>query len=438
MSADILNSLARRVGDGVAAVRPAAAMADSEATDPVEAVATALLGYVSEPGDGVLGRLVGALGASGMATALLEGRSGRDIAGQAVTGLGPADAPSGREVTAGLARWGPRLEEDAFARSIAQAARVGARLLLPGDGDWPEGLDDLGVHAPLSLWVRGRPSALAERPSLALVGARAATGYGEHVAVEAAAGLVDRGLAVVSGGAYGIDGTAHRAALAAAGTTVAFLAGGVDRFYPAGHEGLLGRIVETGAVVSELACGAAPTRWRFLQRNRLIAAASDATVVLEAGMRSGSLNTAGHAAALGRPLGAVPGPVTSPASAGCHRLLREFDAVCVTDAAQMAELVASVGGGVGGSGDGDDDAMTGAPPPRRLEMLSSAERRVLDALGTRRSRPIGDLVRDTGLTPGAVMGALGALDATGLAARSGEGWVRRPPDEASVRPGSWS
>ena len=192
------------------------------------------------------------------------------------------------------------------------------------------------------MWVRGRPDALAwSVPTIALVGARAATGYGEHVAMEASAGLVDRGFAIVSGGAYGIDGMAHRAALASDGTTIAFLAGGIDRFYPLGHESLLSRIAQTGAVVSELPCGAAPTKWRFLQRNRLIAAASQATVVLEAGIRSGSLNTAGHAAALGRPLGAVPGPVTSPASAGCHRLLREFDAVCVVDADQMAELAAA-------------------------------------------------------------------------------------------------
>ena len=147
--------------------------------------------------------------------------------------------------------------------------------------------------------------------------------------MESSAGLVDRGFTIVSGAAYGIDGMAHRAALASGGTTVAFLAGGVDRFYPLGHEALLGRIAEQGAVVAELPCGSAPTKWRFLQRNRLIAAATEATIVLEAGMRSGSLNTAGHAAALGRPLGAVPGPVTSPASAGCHRLLREYDAVCV-------------------------------------------------------------------------------------------------------------
>ncbi|GAA1057030.1 hypothetical protein GCM10017608_09540 [Agromyces luteolus] len=425
MSADTLRALARDVADALAAVRTGPDATSASATDPEEAVAAALLGYLSEPGDGVLGRLVGVLGARSVAAALLAGRSGaalaEEVAAHAPVGV---DAPSARELAAGVARWRPRVDETAFARSVVQAARVRARLLLPGDDAWPDAVADLGAHAPLALWVRGRPAALAESPSIALVGARAATGYGEHVAIEASAGLVDRGFAVVSGGAYGIDGTAHRAALAAGGTTVAFLAGGVDRFYPAGHETLLGRIAETGAVVSELACGAAPTRWRFLQRNRLIAAASGATVVLEAGMRSGSLNTAGHAAALGRPLGAVPGPVTSPASAGCHRLLREFDAVCVTDAAQMAELVTIGGVGV----DGGTPPGAASRPDHVLEGLTSAERRVLDALGVRRARTIDELVRSTGSTPGAVLGALGALDATGLAARSGEGWVRRPPD----------
>ena len=197
---------------------------------------------------------------------------------------------------------------------------------------------------------------------------------------------------------------------------MAFLAGGVDRFYPLGHESLLSRIAETGAVVSELPCGAAPTKWRFLQRNRLIAAASDATVVLEAGLRSGSLNTAGHAAELGRPLGAVPGPVTSPASAGCHRLLREFDAVCVVDADQMAELA-------GGSspaarrGDGSRAAATArsrgrtarssaTPPDPAPEML-----RVIDALSTRSPRPLADVARRAGMSVPEVMAVLGPLEA---------------------------
>src|SRR5690606_31319799 len=245
---------------------------------------------------------------------------------------------------------------------------------------------------PIALWVRGNVSTVGSLPqSISLVGARAATGYGEHVAMDASASLVDRGYTIVSGAAYGIDGMAHRAALASGGQTLAFLAGGVDRFYPSGHDALLTRIVEKGAVVSELPCGSQPTKWRFLQRNRLIAAASRATVVVEAGWRSGSLNTAGHAAALGRPLGAVPGPVTSAASAGCHRLIREFTAVCVTDAGEMAELAPLAGQpALFESEPGADQA--GDPGPggtRRVERApgaTSTVTRVVDALSTRVAR----------------------------------------------------
>ena len=396
----------------------------AEEGSAVEVIAAAILAFVAEPGDGVLGKLVAALGVEQTATDLIERRP----ADHWVAAAKDAGAALGqREVAAGLDRWQPRLDHAAFVRAIGQAARVCARLLVPSDAEWPDGLHGLEVHAPLTLWVRGRVEALAEAPSIALVGARAATHYGEHVAIEAAAGLIDRGFAIVSGGAYGIDGTAHRSALANGGTTVAFLAGGVDRFYPVGHEALLSRIAETGAVVSELACGAAPTRWRFLQRNRLIAAAADATVVLEAGMRSGSLNTAGHAAALGRPLGAVPGPVTSPASAGCHRLLREFDAVCVTDAAQMAELVPAAR-----LDDPDADADEGGGDGAILRRVHGAvdgleedERRVYDALGVRRARTVEELAERSRLGAGAVMGALGALEATGLAQPTSDGWVRR-------------
>ncbi len=221
-----------------------------------------------------------------------------------------------------------------------RARRAGVVMITPEDPEWPVAVDDLGEHAPLVLWVRGQVSALA-RPhsSVALVGARAATSYGEHMSIELSADLAGRGVTIVSGAAYGIDGAAHRAALSAGGTTVALLAGGADRSYPAGHTELIERIAASGAVVSEVPCGATPTKWRFLQRNRLIAALAAATVVVEAGARSGSLNTAGHAAALARPLGAVPGPVTSAASVGCHRLLREFDARCVTNADEVLELL---------------------------------------------------------------------------------------------------
>lgn len=228
---------------------------------PREVAAAAALGFVAEPGDGVLGRLVAALGPARVGEEVLGERTAGELTADAVD---RGAAVSVHEVAASLQRWRPRRDHAAFARALGQAAHVGARLLLPSDDDWPAGLLDLDAHAPFTLWVRGRVAALAQTTSIALVGARAASSYGELVATEAAAGLVDRGFAIVSGGAYGIDGTAHRSALASGGTTVAFLAGGVDRFYPVGHEALLSRIAETGAVVSEMPCEAAPTRWRFL------------------------------------------------------------------------------------------------------------------------------------------------------------------------------
>ncbi|MBB5641589.1 DNA processing protein [Cryobacterium roopkundense] len=240
---------------------------------------------IVEPGDGLAGVLVGSLGARDALTAVVESWTPARLAELLRQhGFDDAEDELGGGLEQGLLRWRPRLSSTEVVRSLQQAHRVGAGLLLPHDELWPLQLDDLGAHAPLALWWRGRPAALTGLAnSVALVGARAATGYGEHVAMEAAAGLVDRGFTIVSGAAYGIDGMAHRAALASDGLTVAFLAGGVDRFYPSGHDALLSRIAADGAVVSELPCGAAPTKWRFLQRNRLIAASSLATIVLEAG-----------------------------------------------------------------------------------------------------------------------------------------------------------
>jgi len=395
-------------------------------TDPVpvatEVFARAAWTGIVEPGDGVAGLLVGCLGAPRALTAVLEAWTSTRIAGVLTeNGFDDTEDELGNSLEQGLLRWRPRLNSTEVVHSLQQAERVRAQLLLPQDDLWPRSIDDLGAHAPLALWWRGTPAALTGLDnSLALVGARAATGYGEHVTMEASAGLVDRGFTIVSGAAYGIDGMAHRAALASEGLTVAFLAGGVDRFYPSGHDALLTRIAADGVVLSELPCGAAPTKWRFLQRNRLIAASSLATIVLEAGWRSGSLNTAGHAAALGRPLGAVPGPVTSPTSAGCHRLIREFDAVCVTTAAEMAELAGerTVQVPLDFSGaDGEDCREVGAG-------RTSEQIRVFDALSTRSPRSIPELARRSGLSPGAVRGALGALDLEGAAGEREAGWVR--------------
>ncbi|MCU1438088.1 MAG: dprA [Naasia sp.] len=387
-------------------LRDCTAPVRSDADDDVETVfARAAWSGIAETGDSIAGRLIAA---AGPVEALeLAERDDVDRVRRAIEdGLG--ESVPGSVIADALARWRPRVRGDLALQSLRSARFVGASLVIPGDAEWPIGVDDLGDHGPAALWCRGNIGLLAHPLPIAIVGARAASGYGEHIAAEAAAGLGDRGFAIVSGAAYGIDGMAHRAALAGGAPTMAFLAGGVDRFYPSGHDTLLRRIAEHGVIVSELPCGSQPTRWRFLQRNRLIAAASSATVVVEAGTRSGSLNTAGHAATLGRPLGAVPGPVTSAMSAGCHRLLREFDAVCVTTPEEMAELVI-----------GPLDM------PRAISFgARDAERmRVFDALSSR-AVPAEEVARRSGLSVAAVRGALGLLELEGLVRETPAGWAR--------------
>lgn len=364
--------------------------------DPAEVVARAAWSVLAEPGDGVAGALIADHGVH-EALRIALGEPGLLVPGRV----------GSRELTDAQARWQPRADPRAVRDALESCREVGGRLLTPADAAWPAGLDDLGDHAPIALWARGDTEALVGAGAVSIVGARAATPYGESVAGELAGDLAASGVTVISGGAYGIDGAAHRAALGAGGMTVAFLAGGVDRAYPIGHQQLFDRIRRGGAVLSEVPCGAAPTKWRFLQRNRLIAAAGLATVVVEAGWRSGSLNTAGHAAALGRPLGAVPGPVTSAASAGCHRLLREYDAVCVTTAQEVRELW------------GEDAApapATAREDPDRM--------RLLDALSARTPRPPEDLAPRCGLTIERVRSLLGILELEGTAKRGDRGWTQ--------------
>jgi len=356
---------------------------------------------IAEPGDGIAGAVRGVYGDASAYDRLVAGDEVSAAATE--TGLDP------RALAAARDRWRPRAAAELLAEPLRRAAACGARVLVPGEEAWPAALDDLGPHAPACLWVRGDPAAL-HPVGIALVGARAATSYGEHVAGELAAGIAQAGTPVVSGAAYGIDGAAHRAVLAVGGVTVAFLAGGCDRLYPAGNGTMLERIVTTGAVVGEVPCGAAPTKWRFLARNRLIAAVTGATVVVEAGARSGSLNTAGHAAALGRPLGAVPGPVTSAASVGTHRLLREYDARCVTSAADALELIGH-----------------GEPAPLPLGGFTDDRVRVRDALSRRVYRETGAVAAASGLAPAEVEAVLGMLLLDGAVEHGPAGWRLAAP-----------
>jgi len=373
---------------------------------------------IAEPGDRVAGIVVAELGAEAALAALIDDREG----GMLRHALADHDTElDDDELDQAVARWTPRISKADALLALRQAARFAVSLVVPGDPDWPDGLDDLADFAPLALWMRGSRERLRSlERGIAIVGARAATGYGEHVTVELAAGLADRGYAIVSGAAYGVDGAAHRAALASGADTVAFLAGGLDRFYPSGHEGLLSRIIERGVAISEVPCGVAPTKWRFLQRNRLIAASSLATVVVEAGARSGSLNTAGHAAALGRPLGAVPGPITSAASAGCHRLLREYDAVCVTSAAEIAELAPLPDAPAAAV-----ETVEGAEARTRPAADPTGTRiRLLDALAPRSARTPEQLATLSGLAVDRVRAELGLLALEGAVKERAGGWVK--------------
>lgn len=297
-------------------------------TTTADLEARAAWSIITEPSDAPAGTITAAIGHTA-ALAALTGSTDSDLAVLLVEHEAVTTVADG---IAAARRWRPRTSTADVDAAIARATRDGIHLIDPST---VPGLSDLGNVAPHLLWVRGDAAALTTPlvDKIALVGARAATSYGEHVAMEFASALATREITITSGAAYGIDGAAHRGALAAGGATIAWLAGGVDRPYPMGNSDLIARITrqEGSAIVSEVAPGATPTKWRFLSRNRLLAATAAATVVIEAGWRSGSLNTAGHAAALGRTLGAVPGPITSPASAGCHRLLREFDAQVIGD-----------------------------------------------------------------------------------------------------------
>ncbi len=314
---------------------------------------------------------------------------------------------------------------DRAAEDLELLARRGGRLITPDGDEWPllafaafGGAGGPGATArprgrpPMVLWALG-PARLDEaaQRAAAVVGTRAATAYGEHVAADLAAGLVERDVAVISGGAYGIDGAAHRAALAADGITVAVLAGGIDIPYPAGHSALLHRIGQHGLLFTEYPPGVRPARHRFLTRNRLVAAVAGAAVVVEAGLRSGAANTAAWARALGRVVAAVPGPVTSSASAGCHALLRN-GAELVTRADDIVELVGCMG----------ELAPEEPRPTTAIDGLTEAERQVYEALPGRGAATVDEIAVASGLVPEQVLGPLAILEVAGLVQRHDGQW----------------
>ncbi|MCX6459491.1 MAG: DNA-processing protein DprA [Actinobacteria bacterium] len=348
-----------------------------------ERVARAALSRVCEPADAAVGRLVAQEGAR--------------------VALEHVDRVSRRR-NCSLAELLDRAHQD-----LTGINASGGRFIVPGDDEWPTQLDDLDDEAPFGIWLKGDADLrLVALRSVAIVGARAATSYGARIAANLASDLADRGWCVVSGGAYGVDAAAHRGSLAVDGYTVVVLASGVDVAYPASHEGLFARCAESGVLLSEAPPGEVARRWRFLDRNRLIAALTRGTVVIEAAHRSGALSTARRAADLGRQIMGVPGPVNSIASAGVHRLIRD-GATLVTCA---DDVVREVDGGVVVIDQGV-----------AIERLSQSASEVLAALNTRKGQSSDHIAfRCSRLVPD-TLADLAELELARLARCTPTGWV---------------
>lgn len=369
-----------------------------------ERLARVALSRLGEPGTPRLTFSVAQHGAVTVHQWLLAGEAtGRD-----------GDRQAARDVASRLATTEPD-------RDLEHAARLGIRFVVPGDDEWPTSLEDLTSAGPvqerggppLGLWVRGPLRLDTLRRPLAVVGARAATTYGADLAGQLGADLAHHGHCVVSGAAFGIDQAAHRGALAVEGASVAVLACGAERAYPPAHKPLLDHLARHGAVVSELPPGSAPTRVRFLARNRLIAALTGGTVVVEAALRSGALNTANWAGRLHRHLMGVPGPVSSAASQGVHQLIRTGAATLVTSAAEVREVV-------GAAGEQLLEVPRGPDGPR--DRLTTRQRQVLDAVPVARPALADSIAHAAGMDPVEVTATLSGLLSRGLVESSGRGW----------------
>jgi DNA processing protein len=386
-------------------------------TAPVEdRLARVALASLGEPGDPRMASLVRQLGAVAVRDHLLEAAPSGHLA------MRTPESEMRRDVAVRLAACDPE-------RDLERARRLGIRYVVPGDAEWPRRLDDLfaveALHErggpPLGLWVRG-PMGLDELDrSVAIVGSRSATTYGTATAAEIAGGVVHEGYAVVSGAAYGIDQAAHRGALAAGGRTVAVLACGVDRAYPVAHKAMLDHLVETCAVVSELAPGRSPTRVRFLTRNRLIAALTRGTVVVEAAVRSGALNTAGWASRLHRPLMGVPGPISAAQSEGVHHLVRNGAAVLVTNGDEVLEMLGSSG-----------EHLSSRPQGkvRARDRLPTRAQQVLEAVPLHRAAGVESIARTAGIHLIDTQATLTRLERDAFVEQVGDGWRIRTAQPA--------
>jgi DNA processing protein len=361
-----------------------------------ERIARATMLRISEPANSALIEHVDRVG---VMQALHDIRTGASIEGVEADGLRH------------------RLQTASGEADLEAAARCGARLVCPGDAEWPTRLDDLGWvgRASFGLWVSG-PHSLVEatETSVAIVGTRTATDYGASVAADMAFDLGERGWAVVSGLAYGIDSAAHRGVLSAGGMTIGILACGIDVPYPRGNRPLYDRLSAEGLVVSEHPPGSAPQRFRFLVRNRIIAALSLGTVVVEMALRSGARSTAAHAAAINRHVMCVPGPISSAMSGGCHRLLRERpETVLVTSAAEVVEQCGHMG----------ELAERESAPARTRDLLGPMVARVFEGVPVQKPANVSGIANAAGVSVPVAAAALAALACAGLVECAGDRWA---------------
>lgn len=383
----------------------------SDDSNIIDSFARAVWSLITEPGDTFAAALISSLGPKAALeceinrvsakkyASLLESAGYEDKAGDRFKNL-ESLLPDARE------RWQPRLKLSNVESMLNVARLSKAKLLTPDSKLWPEQLGDLNLGVPHCLWARGdQKNIVAANLSMAIVGSRMATSYGEWVTTEIVSAAAAEQVSVISGGAYGIDAMAHRSALALGIPTIAIMAGGVDRLYPSGNSELLRRVIGEGLLISEQAPGSNPTKWRFLQRNRLIAALASATVVVEAGKRSGAINTAHHAAELHRPLGVIPGPINSPASVGCHNLIRENPESLITSSQDAIALVTG----------------NWAPESFDDKPIGPLETRALDAMGRNHIQE-SEIATRAGLTVRELITALGRLQLLGLVAQGDRGW----------------
>lgn len=388
---------------------------------PEERRARAIWTAIAQPGEPVVGQVIGHFGVmEALERVKFLAAKLPEIDDMIIrTVFQPARLPAS---VAQVEGWAMRLRELNLEMEYQLLSRDGGTLVVPGDAAWPMMADDLGMVAPLALWVRGNPralQALAPEGAVALVGARCATHYGTDIAQEIAYELGERGIWVISGGAYGIDAAAHQGALASRGKTISVQAGGLGELYPGMNARLFSQIQQTGAIVSEAPPSQRPAKHLFLTRNRIISALSQVVVVVEAGERSGAMSTANHGAEQGRQVAAVPGPVTSAASIGCHRLIRE-GAALVTNAEEILELMFPLnavkqnvhGGGAAASAPQRNSAGQ-IPAPSLFAGLSSDGVKVIDSLSKTAWKSLEQVARGAGLGTRTVQSELGLMELDG-------------------------